>query len=552
MQAPPAAPLPRSSSARRWSWLCVLAVLLLVGFIRIRLLDMPLERDEGEYAYAGQLILQGIPPYELAYNMKLPGTYYAYALGMAIFGQTCAGVHLTLLLVNAATIVFVFLLGRKLFGATAGVVACASYGVMAVSPVVLGQAAHANHFVVLFAVPATLLLLLAAENRHPLVLFESGLLYGLAFLMKQQGICFGLFGCLFLLVDAFRDRSVCTGVFLKRGLLFVLGLLLPFGLLCLAIFIAGDFDRFYLWTFLYAHKYAATLSVAGGLQRLLAHLQEAWEVSLAFWLLALTGPLLAWPDRTARRSAAFTLAFWGFSFAGTAIGWYFRSHYFILLLPAFALLIGLAVVSGQRILVSCQAGGFLRALPLIFFAVAWSWALVAQAPAFFRLSPAELCHERYRDNPFLESLAVAGYIRDHSTPDARIAVLGSEPEIFFYAHRHSATGYIYTYALMEHGPAAPAMQRDMIQEIETNRPDYIVYVPYHYSWLGDTNSDQTIFHWLAGYLPSAYQNVGLVGFNDQDELVSVWADAATGASKPVGEYIRVYRRISPTNPARAN
>ena len=24
---------------------------------------MPLERDEGEYAYAGQLILQGIPPY---------------------------------------------------------------------------------------------------------------------------------------------------------------------------------------------------------------------------------------------------------------------------------------------------------------------------------------------------------------------------------------------------------------------------------------------------------------------------------------------------------
>lgn len=37
----------------------------------------PLERDEGEYAYAGQLMLQGIPPYQLAYNMKLPGTYAA-------------------------------------------------------------------------------------------------------------------------------------------------------------------------------------------------------------------------------------------------------------------------------------------------------------------------------------------------------------------------------------------------------------------------------------------------------------------------------------------
>ena len=50
-------------------------ILLTVAIIRIRLLSFPLERDEGEYAYFGQLILQGIPPYKLAYNLKLPGTY---------------------------------------------------------------------------------------------------------------------------------------------------------------------------------------------------------------------------------------------------------------------------------------------------------------------------------------------------------------------------------------------------------------------------------------------------------------------------------------------
>ncbi len=194
MDKQPATNPARSSWAHFWPWLLVLAVLLLAGFIRVRLRDMPLERDEGEYAYAGQLILQGIPPYELAYNMKLPGTYYAYALGMAVFGETSAGVHLTLLAVNALTIVFVFLLARKLFGTTAGLVACASYGVMAVSPVVMGMAAHANHFVVLFAVPATLLLLHADEDKQARTLFFSGLLYGLAFLMKQQGICFCLFG----------------------------------------------------------------------------------------------------------------------------------------------------------------------------------------------------------------------------------------------------------------------------------------------------------------------------------------------------------------------
>src|SRR5436853_2076035 len=106
-----------------WSWICLGLILLFVVVVRIRLLPVSLERDEGEYAYAGQLILQGIPPYELAYNMKLPGTYAAYAAIMAVFGQTTQGIHLGLFFLNAASIVLVFLLGRRLLDATAGVAA---------------------------------------------------------------------------------------------------------------------------------------------------------------------------------------------------------------------------------------------------------------------------------------------------------------------------------------------------------------------------------------------------------------------------------------------
>src|SRR5271165_5109722 len=90
----------RSLRLRSWfSYGLLLLVVLFFGMIRLRLLDFPLERDEGEYAYGGQLILQGIAPYQLCYSMKLPGTAAAYALFMAFFGQTPAGVHLGLLLV---------------------------------------------------------------------------------------------------------------------------------------------------------------------------------------------------------------------------------------------------------------------------------------------------------------------------------------------------------------------------------------------------------------------------------------------------------------------
>ena len=89
-------------------WILLAVVVAVVVFIRIHFLAIPLERDEGEYAYAGQLMLQGIPPYQLAYNMKFPGVYAAYALIMAMFGQTSVGIHLGLLILNISSTVVIF------------------------------------------------------------------------------------------------------------------------------------------------------------------------------------------------------------------------------------------------------------------------------------------------------------------------------------------------------------------------------------------------------------------------------------------------------------
>src|SRR5437763_9556222 len=100
-----------SWALRHRAWLLVGAMVLFTICVRVRLAAMPLERDEGEYAYAGQLMLKGIAPYKAAYNLKLPGTPAAYAVIMAIFGQSPAGIHAGLAIVNAASIVLMFLIG---------------------------------------------------------------------------------------------------------------------------------------------------------------------------------------------------------------------------------------------------------------------------------------------------------------------------------------------------------------------------------------------------------------------------------------------------------
>src|SRR6185295_10104267 len=153
----------------------------------------PLERDEGEYAYAGQLILQGVPPYALAYNMKFPGTYYAYSAILAVFGQTPWGIRVGLLLVNAATTILLFQLGRRILGtAAAAAVAASVFALLSLDRWVAGPLAHATHFVLLPAVGGLLVLLRAFESNRRSTYLAAGVLFGTAVLMKQHGAAFVL------------------------------------------------------------------------------------------------------------------------------------------------------------------------------------------------------------------------------------------------------------------------------------------------------------------------------------------------------------------------
>jgi len=185
---------------------------------------------------------------------------------MAAFGESPAGIHAGLLLANAATVILLFLLAKKLFGPLAGLAAGSSYALLSTSESVLGLAGHATHFVVLPALAGILVLLHAIESKRNSLYFFSGLLLGLAFLCKQPGLFFVLFGALFTIAMEWHTERDWLGLTRRLGI-YTFGAIIPLALTCVILFFAGALGKMWFWTFSYGAQYASALTFSEGWQQ---------------------------------------------------------------------------------------------------------------------------------------------------------------------------------------------------------------------------------------------------------------------------------------------
>ena len=509
--------------------------------IRIRTLDTPLERDEGEYAYAGQLMLEGIPPYLLAYNMKMPGIYAAYALILACFGQTQSGIHTVVLLINIATILLLFFLTQNFFGPVAGVASAVFFAITSISNNVQATA-NAENFVVLPAIAGIILLMNFADSKKYLSLITGGLLLGVAFMMKQHGAGFILFGFLLLLWNQIYHKPLNGRNLISIVLIYPFFVLLPFLITCLILWHCGVFEKFWFWTFKYARYYISINSLETGLislkEVLAAIIPSAWFV----WLLALLGLLsIIWNSRI-RKHSVFLVGFLICSFLAVCPGFCFRYHYFVLFLPALTVLAAAGVIAIRDLLgLGIKSVAKTAFISILIILAVWLQSFYSQRDYLLESDPVKVSRANFGSFPFPETLEIANFIKNRSNKDDKIAVLGSEPQIYFYSHRRSATPYIYTYPLMEPQPYALDMQRQMISQIETSKPRFVVIVNCIDSWIVRRDSEKLIFDWIGRYVPSHYRRIGLVEILSPDKTLYHW-DTDADPSKENG-WLMIGERI---------
>lgn len=508
------------------------------AWLRWHLLDVPLERDEGEYAYGGQLLLQGVPPYQLLYNMKLPGIYAVYALVLALFGQSQTGVHLGLLVVNAVSILLVFLLGRKVSGPLAGLAAAAVFAVLSVGQPVQGVFANAEHFVLLPALAGLLLLLLGLDLKRSWLVFLAGVLLGCGVLIKQHGALFVVCGGLYLGLDGWSRRLSLRDC-ARQAQLLVGGAVLPYLVTCLFLLKAGVFPQFWFWTVDYAKAYSSQISWSAAWLNLSDRAATLAAAAPLVWLATALGVLACLARQQELRHKVFILGFALCSFLAVCPGFFFRPHYFILLLPGAALLAGIAIESAATLIIGGQRQLQHFCLTFAILGLCLGATFYQQRQFLFQFSPAQASQDTYWPNPFNESLEIARFIRSNSKPADTIAIIGSEPQIFFYAGRRSATGYIYMYPLMEGHEFALTMQQRLIDEVERAAPEYLLFVRIPLSWLQQPDSKTLIYDWFAGY-KEKYQRVGMIEIFEKSSRYSWLSDVHWPPTTPY--WIEVLRK----------
>ena len=527
---------------RYWDTLSLFVILLIITKLRFPFLEIPLERDEGAYAYMAQLLLEGVPPYTQAYSLYFPGVFIIYALTFLILGQTIFAIHFCLLVATLITIVIIFLIGKKLFDPLTGIISGATFGLLGLNPYAQGLFSHGEPFTMLFICSGVYLLLLSIDSEKKILFLWSGLFFGLGLLIKQNVFVFIGLPIVYLCWSLLKKPRLKRKFYLDAIFYFTFGYFIPLAVFFIFCLITGSLEQMFFWTFIMPTEMTPPISISRAVYQFKILTLPIIKSSPLFFGVAAIGLLSPLWDKSSRLAVLFIAIFLVFSFFTMSLVFYFRAHYFLCLFPAIALLTGVGFYSMNNLIKKISLRRINPIITAVFVFIFFSYSIFDQRKFFFQTKPETVSRIIYGNNPFPESLVIADYIKEHSSPSDKIAILGSEPQILFYADRVSASKHIFMYYLMGNHLHALSMQKEAMADIELTKPPILINVVIPTSWLFQKDSKSMLFHWLDGFVLKNYKLAGVVEIQGLNTTNYYWG-VDTTKFVPKGEnFIQIYQR----------
>jgi hypothetical protein len=537
----PAAKRPSNTKSNAIGWYIGLAiVLVMIILIRINFLEIPFERDEGSYAYAGKIILNGAVPFTDIGSQRLDGVFYAYAIVVAIFGYTLKSLHIAFLVINLASTTMLFFLTRKMMGNIGGFAAAIFFALLSMSAFAGGFTIQSEHLVVFSVIGAMLSLFYFFEKKKVWSLILAGILFSIAFQIKQTSVFYGLFaGMLLLYKEYFVDRSGIKKLLLYASI-FSAAVLFPILVDLFVIYQKGAWHDFHLWFFEIRKQYSSFIRFDRGVELFKGMFSAIFTDYKFFWIISFIGSI----------SIFFTsLSLWkkiavaGFNVAGfiTVVpGYHFYGHYFLQWIPAVSISAAAFIFSIYDILQNrfrLKVLAFIISMGTIVIAVVLN--LKDLNEYYFNPDYTRLLKTVYGENPFPESKVIADKLNTMMKPEDKLAVFGTEIQMYVYTNKKSPSRFAGSGALLEFPTAQnKAWQQEFMSDVEKAAPKFLVFFNHPYSWMVSSKTENLIFPWFDNFAKN-YKTIGFAEMNENGTKY-VWEPNVDMTNHPPKSQFTVY------------
>lgn len=463
----------------------LLLILVLAFLLRLPFFSVPLDHDEGTYAFFAFFSKQDkfYPPLPIG---RLPGIIFTYRFLDDLFPGQIAFFRMAAALLVVLATFGIYQLGKLLFGKKIGLFSALIFALFS-SQISRDSAANTEFFMMPLTVLAFLLFWLFQKSKKRFWLVLAGLLAGLAVFYKQVAV----FEIALLILWLAKSKP-----FLKQGFIFGIAFLTPI-LASLFFFLArGELADFWWQSFASSSQYGTNAWQGGEwLVRLWTTFNFLKNDLWFFWFLGLMGLIILFIRPQKERT--FLLLWLIFSSLGAACSGWFFPHHFVQLIPVLSLLGGIFMSQ------TYQWAKIHRFYQLGIILAVFFLMVKNQLPYHFgylQMMRGKMTRIEYLEKigfdvieagwlPFYQS---ADYLKAKMRKEDSLFVWSTTPLPYYLTRKYPTTSFVYSYPLLDYQFMLATYQgwqfdfegnrQQLMRELNKPPPDYLLI---------DVNPEQT-------------------------------------------------------------
>lgn len=475
-------------------FLTIVFIFIFFVLFRWKNYPAPLDRDEGEYAYAAWIMGKGIIPYENSFLQKPPMIIYTYMLGQIFDQSGILGTRVLFVLSILATTFFLGLIIRKIGGGKGFFLIAFIFNSIISVSVFNPTSANTEYFMLLPLV----LILYFYLNREKLKTgsyFWVGVFFSVAFLFKQ--LC--LFPLLFLFIIWFKGmlKSILEiKLVIKRFFLLIVGFVLTFLIVCIPFIIKGSFG--YLWESAFKYNFNYVGALGSGFYNLLGFTLIFTQY---FWPIY---PFLLYYLWKKPKEYGVMMGLFIISFLTVYQGTF--GHYY---LPS---MLYLSIITAESVILFSQEKFILNMLGRYSYTLFSFYILIllfVQPFSFHLFRPYEINWTSFGVKPLMkEAKSLGTYINSITGKNDYVYVLGTDQEINYYAKRLNPSRFVISTPLTIETPMKLLYQNEVIRDVEIKQPKIIVDSWQVKNIYNETSEQKEFLDYFSKLLSDKYRLVG--------------------------------------------